>query len=61
MRFELTVSVEVERIEGKFASRDEIRDNIAEALNDANPGTLDSLGADGTSSYEVIDWVVEDD
>jgi hypothetical protein len=60
MRFVFTVAVEVERDEGKFAARDEVAEQIAEALEQADPSTIDGVGADGTSTYSVTDWVVEE-
>jgi hypothetical protein len=59
MRFEIKVSVEVERLEGKFVSRDEIEEQIFEVLYSANPSSFDNLGVDSASSYEVTDWTVE--
>lgn len=59
MRFEFKVEVEVERLQGKFASRDEIEQAITDALHDANPAQFDGLGADGDSEYEVSGWEVE--
>jgi hypothetical protein len=52
---EFTLVVQVERDSGKFASRDDIGEALAEAINDAD---LSSLGADGTSEYHVedVDW-----
>lgn len=61
VRFEFTVAVEVERVEGKFAPKDEIADQLREAIDMANPSTVDGVGADGTSSYEVVEWEVTDD
>ena len=58
MKFEFTVSVEVERVQGKFAGKDEIEEAIQEALDDANPSTIGGVGADGDSEYEVTDWSV---
>jgi hypothetical protein len=60
MRFTFTVEVEVERTEGKFASRDEVAEQITDALDSANPGSVDGIGADGMSTYEVTDWSVEE-
>lgn len=59
MRFVFEVAVEVERLEGKFASRDEIEQTIMDALTDANPSQFDGLGADAASSYEVSSWEVD--
>lgn len=58
MRFTFTVDVEVERDSGKFASRDEIAEQIQEAIEGADPGTIDSVGADADSSYSVTSWEV---
>lgn len=60
MRFDFLVSVEVERVEGKFASRDEVAEELVSALTDADPSSIDGIGADGTSSYEVSSWDVEE-
>lgn len=56
MRFTFLVEVEVERVEGKFASRDEISEALLEALEGADPGSVDGVGADGSSSYATISW-----
>lgn len=58
MRFTFTVEVEVERVEGKFASREEVAEQLEEALADADPSSIDGIGSDGTSSYEVQVWDV---
>lgn len=58
MKFKLVVEVEVERTEGKFAGRDEIEEQLVEAIEGADPGTVDGVGADGASSYEVVAWEV---
>jgi len=61
MRFVFTVEVEVERVEGKFASRDEISEQIFEALQSADPSSIDGVGSEGTSSYEVAGWEVTEE
>ena len=61
VRFSFTVEVEVERTEGKFAPKDEIEEQLQEALDMANPSSIDGVGADGTSSYEVTNWEVTSD
>lgn len=54
-RFSVVIEVQVERTEGKFASRDEIAEAVQEALANAGEGeTLSGLGVDGTSEYEII-------
>jgi hypothetical protein len=60
MKFTFTVTVEVERVEGKFASRDEIADYLREEIEGAIPGEVDGVGADGDSRYDVTDSTVED-
>lgn len=59
MRFEMKVVVEIERLEGKFAPRDELEQEIFDALHDANPSEISNVGADGASTYEVTSWEVE--
>lgn len=54
MRILIEVEIEVERTAGKFASRDEIEEALVEALDD--PGSIDGLGADGESEYEVVSF-----
>jgi hypothetical protein len=56
MHITAVVQIEVERTEGKFASREELEDQIVEALEDANPQSPDGeMGG----TYEVIEWSVE--
>lgn len=57
MRFQFTIDVEVQRTEGKFATRDEIDEAIVAELEQTQP-SLDGLGPDGTTEYEIIDWSV---
>jgi hypothetical protein len=59
-RFTFTVTVEVNRTSGKFASRDEIAEAIISEIEGTDPGSLDGLGADGESEYEVESWEVEE-
>jgi hypothetical protein len=58
--FRFLVMVEVDRTEGKFASRDELYEQIETALMDANPSEIYGIGADGSSNYEVTMWEVEE-
>ena len=58
MRICFTVEVEVERTEGKFASKDELADQILEAIEQADPSNLDG---DEGGQYEVSGWTVERD
>jgi hypothetical protein len=60
VRLEYRVTVEIERLQGKFASKDEITEAILEEIRGANPDSIDGLGADGTSEYEITDWDVEE-
>lgn len=59
-RAKFWVEVEWEREQGKFASRDEIVEQITEALEGANPDQIDGVGADNDSIYNIIDWTVEE-
>jgi hypothetical protein len=57
MRFTFTVEVEVQRNEGKFATRDELAEQLREAIEGADPGSLE--GENG-GQYETTDWSVND-
>lgn len=59
--FRFVVEATLDRTEGKFASRDEMLERLQDALDSANPGTVDGVGSDGTSTYEVTDWSVEEE
>ncbi len=56
MELEFTVRVEVERQQGKFAGRDELEEQLRDALESADPGQLE--GENG-GEYEVTLWEVE--
>lgn len=56
MKFTFTVTVEVEREEGKFASREDIGDQLAEAIEGADPGSVE--GENG-GTYNTTEWTVE--
>lgn len=58
MRFSFVVSVDVERQEGKFASRDEIGELIKNALEEADPQTYDT---DNGGTYETSNWSVDEE
>jgi hypothetical protein len=57
MFFTFQIDVEVERTEGKFASKVEIAERIMEALESADEGTWE--GDDG-GQYETTVWEVSD-
>lgn len=57
MRFEFKVTAEVERYEGKFASRADLGDQIREAIEQADPG---DLTGEAGGSYSITDWQVEE-
>lgn len=57
-RFKFTVEVTLERSEGKFASRDEMIEAIVEWLDQANQDSIQGIGPDSDSSYDVSDWSV---
>lgn len=54
----LTVTIELERIEGKFASRDEMTEALIDELEGMDPGEIYGLGADGDTSYSIANWEV---
>jgi hypothetical protein len=58
MRFRFVVEVEVERDEGKFASRDDLGAQIGEALEGADIGSLE--GENG-GSYSTVAWEVSEE
>lgn len=57
MKFTFVVEVEVSRTEGKFATRDELADQILEALDDANPG---DMTGENDGQYAVDSWDVNE-
>lgn len=57
MRFTFTVEVEVQRDEGKFASRDEIAEQLRDAIESADPGSLE--GGEG-GQYSTCGWDVDE-
>lgn len=57
MRFTFLVEVEVERETGKFASRDEVAEQLQSELEGADPGSIQA-GEDG--EYNVTSWSVEE-
>lgn len=58
MFIRLTVDVEVRREAGKFAPGEEIKSAFQEALQDADPGEVSGIGADGDSVYVTESWEV---
>jgi hypothetical protein len=57
MRFVYTVEVEAERTEGKFASRDDIGEQIRDEIESADPGQI--TGENG-GEYEITSWEVSE-
>lgn len=57
MRFQYTVTVEVERDEGLFASREDLGGQIREEIENAEPGSLE--GENG-GQYSVVSFEVEE-
>lgn len=57
--FQFLITVEVDRETGKFAPRDELVDKLREAIEGADPGTLDcdNGGQYTVSSFDVQDYV----
>ena len=57
MHFEFKVEVEVNRTEGKFASREELSTAILEAIAESDPSEIETeLGG----LYEVTGWEVSE-
>lgn len=62
MHFTYTVEVDVERVQGKFTTRDEISEAIITALEQVQSDIdLDSLGPDSNSEYEVTDFSINEE
>ena len=57
MRFRFVVEVEVNRTEGKFATREELADQLREAIESADPGQLE--GENG-GQYDVESFDVDE-
>ena len=55
-RFKFVVEVELERSEGRFVSRDDMAQELLDAIESADPGSVDV----DESSYEVTDWSVNE-
>lgn len=56
MRFKIEVEVEVERLEGKFATRAEIEEEIQDIIQSADPGSIDGVGPDSATNYGIVFW-----
>jgi hypothetical protein len=55
MHITFTIECDLERIEGKFATKEELAEQIVEELASAEPGQLE--GENG-GQYEVTSWEV---
>lgn len=55
-RFKFVVEVELERTEGKFVSRDDMAQELLDAIESADPGSVDV----DESSYEVTNFTVNE-
>ncbi len=55
MRIKVTVEAEVDHITGVFASKDEITDQIVDAIESADYG---QWSGDNGGEYETSDWTV---
>lgn len=61
MKFKFQIELTVERVSGKFVSREEIGTQISGELeNVVSYIDLDGLGADSDSEYEVTDSTVSE-
>lgn len=59
MRIMLSVTVELTRREGKFASKDEVAEALRQLIADNDPGEVDGVGADGETAYDIDSFDVE--
>lgn len=57
--FQFLVTIEVDRETGKFAPRDELADKLREAIESADPSTLDceNGGQYSVNSFDVEDFI----
>lgn len=60
MKIKIFVEVEVERVSGLFASKEEITEAIISEIENANPGSISGVGANGDSEYEITDFNVSE-
>jgi hypothetical protein len=58
--FTFTVTVTLERTQGKFAARDDLAEALRGELEGADPGGVYGVGADGASDYDVTGWDVSE-
>lgn len=58
MNFRLVIEVEAERIEGKFAGRDELVEQLIEEVEGSQPSELQG---DAEGIYEVTDFSVSEE
>lgn len=56
--FKFVVEVSLNRTQGKFAPRDDLGEEIRQAIDDANPGSINA-GDDG--EYDVESWDVSEE
>jgi hypothetical protein len=54
--FNFTVEVTLEREQGKFVSREDMAAELEQAIQDADPGSVDV----DESSYNVVGWDVSE-
>jgi hypothetical protein len=57
---EFKVTVRAERVTGKFASNDELREVIRDNLETNGVDDINGVGADGETEYTINDVTVED-
>jgi hypothetical protein len=56
MKLEFKVTADVTKMAGPFVNKDEIREEIRDAIQNADPVDLEF----GNSEYTIDDWTVED-
>ena len=60
MQITLKITADVQRVRGKFASKEEVIQEMISQMESANPYTVTGIGADGESEYEIMEWEVEE-
>jgi hypothetical protein len=56
-QYKFLITVGLSHLEGKYAPAEELRAQLAEVLDDANPGTITG---DNGGEYEVEQWDVHE-
>lgn len=58
MKLVFKLEVEVERIRGKFASREDLATAIIDEVDGQNPG---SVTTDSDAEYDIVEWFISEE